>query len=937
MTSPVPVPALDATPAPPVAPGQKRRARRYRAQWIVGAIVLLFVLNAFLLPLVSLSRYHRTVADSLSRALGHTVHLRSVNLAIFPLPGLVIHDLTVEEDPSFGAEPLLRAPSVTVFVRLSSFWRQRIEISRINLDNASVNLARDPFGRWNFYSLVLQASRTPTAPTAQRRASTAPRFPYIAFSGARINLKEGPEKKPLSFLNADASVWLANPNQWRIRFAAQPARTDLDLDLADTGTIRLEGSLTRAAVLDELPLDLHAEWTGAQLGHVSRLISGSDSGWRGDLRANVDISGNMQNLILHSRLSVANAHRLEFTPINPLDIDTRCDANYHHPQQSLDNLTCLWPTGDGHLLLTGAVDNIAQPLPRLNLEINHTPIAFALTVLGLLRSGLPSMLDASGTINGQFTWAPPEPASKSKAKTAAPRNILTGHAVADTVAVHISGMDQPVTFAALHFVTSSDDSSSQPERSLRHARSSRAAVEREARVPGRLVLLEPTSFAAGAPTPMQVSGQFSRSGFILHFTGESGLSRLQPVAADISQIHAFKALAPKGTAQTDLTFSGPWLPQIDIATGSNVPAQIQGSVHLQHAQLKPAWLPGPIEIASAAVQLDNGNITWTNAAISVNGTAAKGSASYPAACSNPSGCPAQLTLDFPILDAAALRSALLGEGHGEFVQAILSTVESPAPPWPAFTGTIHAGTLTLGALKLTDVRASIAVASNRLNILSLDAAALGGLTHIAGTIEPSSDGPKYALNLTCTGVKLSEAAELFHEKWGTGSVDGQASLNLHGYSNLAASAIGDFHWTITGGWAGATADNDATTENSAAAKNGAAAKNDVPPEGAPATTETASLLNASQDLSPAPQPAKSKSGRLPQWTAAGTISNQTLVLTKGPAQGTITFDRKLDLDWPAPQPEPASETTPASNPTLQITGTLAQPLIATSPRPAPNP
>src|SRR5690348_13591183 len=217
--------------------GRKRRIRR------IVAVVLAFILAAVLLPLINLGRYHRTIADSLARALGHQVNLGSVNLTLFPLPGLVIHDLTVEEDPAFGAEPLLRAPEVTVYPRLSSLWRERLEISRIDLDSASVNLARDAAGRWNFSSLLLQASRTATRPTGQRHPSATPRFPYIEFSGARINFKEGEEKKAFSFLNVDASVWLADANRWRIRFEAQPARTDLDLDLEDMGTVKVNGSL----------------------------------------------------------------------------------------------------------------------------------------------------------------------------------------------------------------------------------------------------------------------------------------------------------------------------------------------------------------------------------------------------------------------------------------------------------------------------------------------------------------------------------------------------------------------------------------------------------------------------------------------------------------------------------------------------------------------
>lgn len=888
---------------PEITPGQVAPGHKRRTRWIIAGLALLLILNGFLLPLINLSSYHRTVADSLSRSLGRTVHLGSVHLAVFPLPGLTIQDLVVEEDPTFGAEPLLRAPSVTVFLRLSSLWRERLEISRIDLDDASVNIARDASGHWNFSSLLLQASRTATAPTAQRRPSAAPRFPYIEFSGARINFKEGPEKKALSFLNADASVWLADPNRWSIRFKAQPARTDLDLDLADAGIIRLEGSLTRATSLDQLAVDLHAEWSGAQLGQVSRLMLGSDSGWRGDLRVDTDITGDIQNLVLSSRLRVSDAHRLEFTPINQLDVDARCQATWHRSEHLLDNLTCLWPTGDGHLLLTGTVQNLEHPQPHLKLEINHTPVAFAVSLLGLLRSSLPTTLDTSGTINGQFSWGPQTTTNAISEATAIPRNILTGHAVADTVTIRMSGLDHPVAFAALRFATPSDLAPSAPDYAARH----RAGPAPAPALGTYTILLEPATFPAGMPAPMQVSGQLSRSGFSLHFAGESTLARLQPIARGLAQLHALRILTPKGTAQIDLTFAGPWIPPVDTETGINVPAQIEGWARLQHAELKPDFIPKPIEIATATTQFGGGSVIWANASISVDGIEVKGSASYPATCDNPAGCSAKLNLNVPTLDAAALQSALLGAGHhGELVQAILSTVESPTPPWPALSGAIHAGTLSIGTLKLNDANATIAVEKNRLNILSLDAATLGGSAHIAGSIEPASDGPKYALQCAWTGVKLVQVADLFHEKWGPGSIDGELNLNLHGYSDLAASATGDFHWIINGNWGGAWT---------------VPASPIVPGPGPPPLVNTSVVLQSEVPS---------------RWTAAGTISNRTLVLTKGPAQGTITFDRKLDLDWtrvsreddsPIPPSDPGSPEQP-----LQITGTLAQPFARTASR-----
>ena len=113
-------------PVTGIAPAQRSPMR-----WIAVALVLLVVIAAIVLPLININRYHHTIADSLSRSLGRPVHLGSVQLQLLPRPGLALTDFVVEEDPGFGAEPLLRAPSVTVSLRPSSLWRDRLEVSRI--------------------------------------------------------------------------------------------------------------------------------------------------------------------------------------------------------------------------------------------------------------------------------------------------------------------------------------------------------------------------------------------------------------------------------------------------------------------------------------------------------------------------------------------------------------------------------------------------------------------------------------------------------------------------------------------------------------------------------------------------------------------------------------------------------------------------------------
>ena len=302
--------------------------------WILFAALLLLAVALILPPLINMNRYQRRIADAISRSLDRPVHLSSVTLRLLPRPGLELSDFIVEEDPAFGSEPTLRAPSVDAAIRLSSLWRGRLEIGRISFDQPSLNLVRNNEGHWNIGNVLLQASHIPNAPTAQRRASSAPRFPYIEASNARVNFKVGNEKKPFSFLNADFAMWLANPDEWRIRLEAQPVRTDLDLDLSDTGLMRVEGSLHRASALGDMPVDLETEWSNAPIGQIARLLFGQDTGWRGNLKINSTVKGDLFNPQFKTRIQIAAMHRQEFT--HSRHLQRRC----HLPGQLPSRLTC---------------------------------------------------------------------------------------------------------------------------------------------------------------------------------------------------------------------------------------------------------------------------------------------------------------------------------------------------------------------------------------------------------------------------------------------------------------------------------------------------------------------------------------------------------------------------------------------------------------------
>ena len=160
------------------------RGKRTRNRLVRALVVVLLVLGALLAPpWVSIGRYRARITQLMSASLGRPVRLSSVELRLLPRPGFVITDLTVEEDPAYGAEPVLHANTVIASIRLLSLWRGRLEVSRVSVDEASLNLERNDLGQWNFDPLFRAATTTSDgAPALTRRSSLISKLPTPALT-----------------------------------------------------------------------------------------------------------------------------------------------------------------------------------------------------------------------------------------------------------------------------------------------------------------------------------------------------------------------------------------------------------------------------------------------------------------------------------------------------------------------------------------------------------------------------------------------------------------------------------------------------------------------------------------------------------------------------------------------------------------------------------
>ncbi len=327
---------------------RRASAGRRRLKLALIAILLLLAI-IFVPPFVNVSRYKSRITQVMSESLGRPVRLSSVELRLFPWPSFLLTDLSVAEDPAYGSEPVLHADTVRADLRLLSLWKGKFEIGSIHVDYASLNLVRATPGHWNLDPLFRTAAARPGSPLH------AAELPYLEATNSRINIKNGTEKLPFSLINTDLSFWQENPGDWRLRLRGQPARTDVALELGDTGVVRLEASVRRAPELHEMPVHLDLDWREAQLGALARLLTGADPGWRGDLTGEAHLDGTPDAARVTTRLRATGVHRAEFVPSAPLDFDANCGFVYHYSRRVLETLECNSPLGDGRLRLTGAI------------------------------------------------------------------------------------------------------------------------------------------------------------------------------------------------------------------------------------------------------------------------------------------------------------------------------------------------------------------------------------------------------------------------------------------------------------------------------------------------------------------------------------------------------------------------------------------------------
>ena len=732
------------------------------------AVVCAALLLAMFVVRPGASRLKARIANSIGNALQRRVEIGSVQLRLLPRPGFDLENFVVQDDPAFGAEPVLRAGEVNASLRLSSLFRGRIEISQLNLTEPSLNLTRNADGHWNIENLLERTSATTIAPTAKTVRESRPAFPYIEADRGRINFKLGAEKKPFTLTEADYSFWQDSENTWGMRLKARPMRTDLSL--SDTGQLRINGNWQRAGTLRETPVQFDLQWEDAQLGQATKFFTGQDRGWRGGISATVDVAGTPADLSIRTDATLEDFRRYDIPGGGQLTLHTHCEAHYSTVDRGLHQIFCQTPAGDGAVAILGEVRNLPGPREYdLKLAADRFPAQSLLALIRHAKKDLPDDLLATGALAAEFNLRNEETSPIPK---------LTGNGQINDLRIRSSSAKTDLALGTVPF--------SVTEVAGETFHKSRVAHSAAATDSGALKLIVgPFPLKLGRPAPVTAQILISPSSYDVALNGEGDISRTLQVA----RTFGVPAINPRteGWAKLDLHIAGPW-------TGFASPkAAGTAQVHAVRAELR--GVQGPVEISSATVNLAEEGVHVDSLAASMAGSHWTGSLSFPRMCATPLTCAVQFNLHADEIVMAQLADTFRPHPAKKRWYGLLSD-DTPAPPTflaqMKATGKVTSNRVVLTSVIATRTSANIVKDGGRLELSDLRADVLGGQHRGEWHADFSVSPPKYAFSGLVRGASLSQLADAMHDDWITGTADAHYKFEVSGrdHGDLIQSANG---------------------------------------------------------------------------------------------------------------------------------------------------
>lgn len=741
-------------------------------------LLIVIALGIFLPPNIHGTRFKPRLATALSAALGRPVKIGSVSFRLLPRPGFDLYDFEVADDPAFSAEPLLLCGKVTADLRLTSLWQGRLEIANLKLTSdrvpPSLNLVYLN-GHWNVESLLARAEQVPTAPTTKKRAEQRARFPYIEADAGRINLKVGPEKKPYALVNTDFAFWLAAEDVWHLRLQGRPMRSDMNL--TDTGRIKMEGDLSRASDWRQTPVKLRLSWEEGQLGQLSKLAVGHDKGWRGRLDAAAELTGTLTNMHLTTQASIQDFRRYDINRSEMFALSSRCLGEY---SQGLLDFNCSLPVESGGIRLSGQFSPLSPQNYDLSLVANRVPLSAVATFARHAKRTLPDDLTATGQFDAAFAF-------HSHGNT--PRD-WHGTGSTSPFVVRSVAASGPIQVTGIHFHLGGTDRARETNSPSTKRKAARATQTSDIHA----LMLDPFAVQLGSDAALQAQGSFRFTDYLLAVKGVAPLQRV----LDLGNISGFPSRIKNASATVslDLSVYGQWV--------NFGPPGLGGTAHLENVIANIPGVKQRLVMPTADVHFSDSDVVMIGAAqFEHSPIELAGSVTHTLNCPSEAFCPLQFDLRADSLATKDV-AGLLGTGQTGWNLPFMGTADK-LPGFRA-NGTITLTNFALGELQMQKFIAHVEMGEHAAHIDHVNARIGGGTLQGDWHIDWNATPVHYAGSGAITGVSLedlqiSDPATSLLASWITGRTNLKYSLDFSGDNGaeMLRSTRGQAEFTVANG------------------------------------------------------------------------------------------------------------------------------------------
>jgi len=562
------------------------------------------------------------------------------------------------------------------------------------------------------------------------------------------------------------------------------------MNLTDTGLLRMNGTWQRAGSLRETPLQFSVEWDQAQLGQLTKLVSGDDKGWRGEIHLNATFDGIPAALRVTADTSIQDFHRYDIPSSEGLRWRAHCDARYSSAERVMHEIFCTAPVGDGMITLRGDAGLPGVRQVDLSLNVESVPVSAVGQLARRVKKDLPADLVSSGSVQGNFT-------AKEDAE---PRAEFRGRG--EIVDLRLQSTSGKVELAPgnVALVLSSERSGAGV--SVKRGSVRGGDAEKSLSTDGLRLEFGPFPVALGRPLPAQARGWVTRSSYGIAIHGEGEVSHILRLAS-LAGLPAVKANV-EGVAQIELQVDGSWAESVSgNATGFS-PPEVTGTGQLRNVRAAVRGVNEPVEISSAELELLPDELRVKRLSAQAADAHWTGSMEMPRGCGTPGACLVRFDLNSDEVNLSDVAEWLSSQPSRRRWYQVLTPAEPAAPTFLQnlrASGKINAGRLLIHDIVANRVSAALDLERGKLQVSDLRADLLGGKHRGDWQADFTADAPAYVGSGTLTGISLQQLAEAMHDPWISGTAGGTYRITASGADSAAfwESADGGLQFDLRDG------------------------------------------------------------------------------------------------------------------------------------------